>query len=191
MTSVSVPRTSTSSPARSRALPAVAHQRLHALEWFGGGAAIAFVVSFVGADLLELHHDLYLLVYFTIVGTFLASFFAHTKRHLMPMFRTHIAWSLALGAVVAFGLARTVASDPSTAHPSGAFYVFELAWRGLTYGTVDALALFVFLIGQRRDLVDLVRRAEPVEEVEERHPRPQGRRVRHEREVLRLLYRRR
>ena len=140
MTSVSVPRISIGVRASSRAQPAVAHQRRHALEWFAGGAALVFVVSVVGADLLELHHDLYLLVYFTIVGTFLASFFAHTKRDLMSMFRTNIAWSLALGAVVAFALVRTVASDPSTAHPSGAFYVFELVWRGLTYGTFDALA---------------------------------------------------
>jgi hypothetical protein len=35
-------------------------------------------------------------------------------------------------------------SDPSTTHPSGAFYVFEVAWRGMAYGAVDALALFVF-----------------------------------------------
>jgi hypothetical protein len=45
------------------------------------------------------------------------------------------------------------------------------------------------VVGQRRDLVDLVRGAEPVEEVQERHPRPQGGDVGHEREVLRLLHR--
>ena len=39
------------------------------------------------------------------------------------------------------------------------------------------------------DLVDLVARAEPVEEVQERHPGPQRRGVRHEREVVRLLHR--
>jgi hypothetical protein len=112
--------------------------------WFGGGAVLAFVVSFVGADLLELHHDLYLLIYFTIVGTFLATFFAHASRDLIPMFRTNLVWSVGVGAIVVFALMRTVLNDPSTTHPSGLFYGFELAWRGFAYGTVDALALFVF-----------------------------------------------
>ena len=105
---------------------------------------LAFATSYVGTDLLGLHHDLYYLVYFTVMGTFLASFWAHTKGGLRPMFRTNLAWSLVLGAVVAAALTQTVLRDPSTTHPSGAFYGFELAWRGVAYGTVDALVLFVF-----------------------------------------------
>lgn len=144
MTSVSVARIAAGARTRPGALPAVAGRRRHALEWFGCGAALAFVVSFVGADVLELHHDLYLLIYFTIMGTFLATFMAHTRRDLIPMFRMNLAWSVGVGAIVALALARTVLNDPSTTHPLGGFYVFELAWRGLAYGTVDALALFVF-----------------------------------------------
>ena len=45
------------------------------------------------------------------------------------------------------------------------------------------------VVVENGDLVDLVGGAEPVEEVKERHPRPQRRRVRHEREVVRLLHR--
>ena len=144
MTSMSVPGTAAGAPTHPSALPTVGGRRRHVLEWFGGGAVLAFVVSFVGADVLELHHDLYLLIYFTIMGTFLAAFFAHARRDLIPMFRMNLAWSVGVGAIVAFALARTVLNDPSTTHPTGAFYVFELAWRGLAYGTVDALALFVF-----------------------------------------------
>ena len=44
-------------------------------------------------------------------------------------------------------------------------------------------------IVEQRDLVDLVRGAEAVEEVQERHPRPQRRGVRDQREVLRFLHR--
>jgi hypothetical protein len=82
MTSVSGARIAAGARTRPSALPAIVGRR-HALEWFGGGAALAFVVSFVGADVLELHHHLYLLIYFTIVGTFLATFFALTKACLL------------------------------------------------------------------------------------------------------------
>ena len=45
------------------------------------------------------------------------------------------------------------------------------------------------VIGQQIDRVQLVRGAEPVEEVHERHPGGQGRRLRHQRQIVRLLYR--
>jgi hypothetical protein len=35
-------------------------------------------------------------------------------------------------------------SQDGTAHPSGSYFWFELVWRGLVYGTVDALVLAVF-----------------------------------------------
>ena len=112
--------------------------------WFGAGALIALVIPLVGADLLELHHDLYLLVYFTIAGTFLASFAAHQHVDWRAWLRTRTSWSIGAGALVAFGIVGKVLSDPSMEHPSGAFFWFELAWRGVLYGTMDALLLFVF-----------------------------------------------
>src|SRR4051794_34144498 len=133
MTSATLPDIAADVRAQPRALPAAAHRGQHALEWFGAGAALAFAVSFVGTNLLELHHDLYLLIYFTIIGTFLTTFFAHSRRDLRSMLRMNLAWSVGAGAIVAFALARTVLSDPSTTHPSGGFYGFELAWRGLAY----------------------------------------------------------
>ena len=98
----------------------------------------------IAASLLGLHHDLYLLVYFTVVGTFLASFVAHTHLDWREWLRTRLWWSLGIGAVVAFAMVRNVMNEASMAHPSGGFFWFELLWRGLLYGTVDALMLFVF-----------------------------------------------
>ena len=95
-------------------------------------------------NLLELHHDLYLLVYFTIAGTFLASFAAHADINWRGWFRTRVWWSVGVGVVVAFAIVRKVVSDTSMPHPSGGFYWFELVWRGVLYGTMDALLLFVF-----------------------------------------------
>ena len=47
------------------------------------------------------------------------------------------------------------------------------------------------VVGERLDRVELVRGAEAVEEVQERHPRLEGRRLRDQRQVVRLLDRRR
>ena len=38
---------------------------------------------------------------------------------------------------------RNVFTEDATPHPDGAYYVFELIWRGGVYGTVDALLLTV------------------------------------------------
>ena len=119
-------------------------ERHHVTEWYLAGALIAFVIPLVGASLLGLHHDLYLLVYFTVAGTFLASFLAHSQLDWRGWLRTKLWWSIGTGAVVGAALARTVMNEASMPHPSGSFYWFELAWRGVLYGTVDALMLFVF-----------------------------------------------
>jgi hypothetical protein len=119
-------------------------ERRGLMEWYVAGALIAFVVPLIAASLLGLHHDLYLLVYFTVVGTFLASFVAHTHPDWRGWLRTRLWWSLGVGAVVAFAMVRNVMNEASMAHPSGSFFWFELLWRGLLYGTVDALMLFVF-----------------------------------------------
>jgi hypothetical protein len=119
-------------------------ERHHVAEWYVAWALLAFAVPLIGAGLLELHHDLYLLVYFTVAGTFLASFFAHADLDWRGWLRTRLGWSLGVGALVGVAIVRNVMSEASMAHPSGAFYWFELAWRGVLYGTVDALSLFVF-----------------------------------------------
>ena len=118
--------------------------RHHLMEWYLAWALIVFAVPLIGAGLFELHHDLYLLIYFTVVGTFLASFVAHTRLDWRGWLRTRLWWSIAAGAVVGLAIVRNVFSETSMAHPSGSFYWFELAWRGVLYGTVDALSLFVF-----------------------------------------------
>ena len=119
-------------------------ERRSVTEWYVAGALIAFAVPLIGASLLELHHDLYLLVYFTVAGTFLASFVAHTGLDWRGWLRTRMWWSVAVGGVVAVAMVRNVMNEASMAHPSGIFYWFEILWRGVLYGTVDALVLFVF-----------------------------------------------
>jgi hypothetical protein len=119
-------------------------ERRAVAEWFAAGAILAFLVPLVGADLLELHHDLYLLAYFTVIGAFLASFAAHCQIDWRGWLATKLWWSIGTGAVVAIAIVRRVLSDNAMEHPSGAFFWFETAWRGVAYGVMDALLLFVF-----------------------------------------------
>jgi hypothetical protein len=114
------------------------------MEWYVAWGLIALAVPLIGAGLLELHHDLYLLVYFTVTGTFMASFFAHVHLDWRGWLRTRVGWSVAAGALVGAAIVRNVMSEASMAHPTGGFYWFELLWRGVLYGAVDALSLFVF-----------------------------------------------
>jgi hypothetical protein len=140
MTSVAMPRTAI--PPRHAALSR--SERHHVTQWYLAGAAIAFAIPFVGASLLGLHHDLYLLVYFTVAGTFLASFVGHVHFDWRSWLRSRLWWSIGTGAVVAFAVIRNVMNEASMAHPSGGFFWFEVIWRGVVYGTMDALLLFVF-----------------------------------------------
>ena len=140
MTAVAMPRHAGPSP--RAALSRI--ERHHVIEWYLAGALIAFVMPLVGASLLGLHHDLYLLVYFTLAGTFVASFLAHSQLDWRGWLRTRLWWSVGTGAVVGAAIVRNVMSEASTPHPSGSFYWFELVWRGGLYGVVDALMLFVF-----------------------------------------------
>ena len=118
--------------------------RHHVTEWYLAGAIVAFAIPLIAVDLLELHHDLFLLVYFTVAGTFLASFAAHAHVDWRRWLRTRLWWSVGVGTVVAFALVRKVMTEASMAHPPGSFFWFEVVWRGVLYGTVDALLLFVF-----------------------------------------------
>ncbi len=139
MTSVAMPRRSSCA-----AEAPAATEPGHPLRWYLAAALVSFAIPLVGADVLELHHDLYLLVYFTVAGTFLASFAAHVSIDWRGWLGTRRWWSVGAGLLVAFAIVRKVLSEAAMPHPEGSFFWFELAWRGVAYGLVDALLLFVF-----------------------------------------------
>ena len=120
------------------------HATAGPLLWLAGGAVLFFLVPFVGTDVLGLQPDLYYLVYFTVAlgwfGAFLASYLTQL-RDLWPLNR---ARSLVVGAVAGIGVAAVVFGSDGTGHPEGWRWWFEIGWRGLVYGSVDALLLVVF-----------------------------------------------
>jgi hypothetical protein len=123
------------------ALPAVATQ----LIWFVAGAALAFAVPYVFSDVLELQHDWYLLAYFATMGAFLGAYVTATHADVVGLFRRGWKLSLAVGALTTlFVVFNILQREDATPRPDGAYFGFELAWRGLAYGVVDALLLTAF-----------------------------------------------
>jgi hypothetical protein len=113
--------------------------------WFVGVSVVAFLVPLMLSSWLELHHDVYYLVYFTIVGAFLGAYVRSSGIDLTEViaskWKLSVALGLASGAFVTWSVLGRIESTP---HPYGAFFVFEIAWRGVVYGVVDALLLSAF-----------------------------------------------
>jgi hypothetical protein len=113
------------------------------LRWYALAAVVGFSVPFVGSSLLGLHHDLYLGVYFVVVGALLSAYARATQLDVRAVVTRNWKLGVLLGVVVGVVLVRNVLSEDATPHPSGAYYWFELLWRGGVYGAMDALLLTV------------------------------------------------
>ena len=124
---------------------AVAHPESWAvqLRWFGTAAAVGFAVPFAGSTLLDLQHDLYLGIYFLVVLGLFAAYADATQLDVRAAFVRHWKLGVVLGVVFGAALVRNVLSEEATPRPHGAYFVFELIWRGGIYGAVDALLLTV------------------------------------------------
>ena len=112
--------------------------------WLAGGTLLFFAVPFVGTDMFGLQPDLYYLCYFTIAVVWFVAFLATYRAQLRDLWRHNLTWSLAVGALAGVALAAIVFSQAGSDHPDGWRWWFEIGWRGLVYGSVDTLTLFVF-----------------------------------------------
>jgi hypothetical protein len=112
--------------------------------WLAGGAGLFFAVPFIGTDMFGLQPDTFYLVYFTIAVGWFVVFLATYRPQLCDLWRLNLTWSLAVGALGGIGVAAIVFSSAATDHPDGWRWWFEIGWRGVVYGSVDALTLFVF-----------------------------------------------
>ena len=113
------------------------------LRWFAAAAVVGFAVPYVGSSLLGLQHDVYLGIYFVAVLALCVAYAAATRLDVRETFTRHWKLGVALGVVLGIALVRNVLADGATARPHGAYYIFELIWRGGIYGAVDALLLTV------------------------------------------------
>jgi hypothetical protein len=112
--------------------------------WLGAASLLFFLVPWIGTDRLGLQPDLYYLIYFTVAVVFFAAFVTTHAAALRPLWTEHLWQSLLIGTLVGAGLAAGIFAQAATPHEGGWRYGFEIAWRGVVYGSVDALTLFVF-----------------------------------------------
>jgi hypothetical protein len=117
------------------------------VRWLAGGFALAFLVPFVFADVLDLPRDLYYAIYVVGVVAYFGFWVRATRQPFSAMIRHRwvlaVVLGLAVGGVLALVVLRT---EDATARPGGLELVGALAWRGLAYGLADGLLLSAFPI---------------------------------------------
>jgi hypothetical protein len=113
------------------------------LRWFAAATVVSFAVPFIGSSVLGLQHDVYLGIYFVVVLAGFTAYAVATGLDIHATLRRHWKLGVVLGIVFGFALVRNLLSEDGTPRPHGAYYVFELIWRGGIYGAVDALLLTV------------------------------------------------
>ncbi|HEX6031452.1 MAG TPA: hypothetical protein VFY90_08465 [Tepidiformaceae bacterium] len=139
---------------RHRESATIQHEHITQLGWYAGGVLLGFVVPFLFTSVFDLNHDLYYGIYFAAVGVFLGAYVRWTGLDVAELFRRNWKWSLVLGAIAAVLLVFNVyRREDATPRPDGAYFLFSLGWRGVLYGTVDALLLSAFPVAVAYALV--------------------------------------
>src|SRR6478672_11041664 len=115
------------------------------LIWFAGGAGLGFLIPYVFSDLLGLQHDAYYAIYFGLVGVFLGAYIRTTGVSVRDTLSRSLPLTLLAGVIISgLEVLNILRTSPVTPHPSGVYFGFELLWRGVVYGIVDALLLSAF-----------------------------------------------
>ena len=113
--------------------------------WFAAGSLVAFAIPYVGISQLHLQHDVYYGAYFAVTLAMLAAYVHAEQVDVRALFTRHWLSSLVVGVpVAAFVVWNVFRTDDTTSRPHGAYFVFELLWRGAGYGAIDALLLTAF-----------------------------------------------
>lgn len=126
---------------RSASVPHAARQAA----WFVFGSAVAFAIPYLGVSFLNLQHDIYYGTYFAVTCVMLAAYARSEHIDVRSLVTRNWVWSLAIGVPVgAFVVWNVFRTDHGTPRPHGAYFAFELLWRGVGYGMIDAVLLTAF-----------------------------------------------
>jgi hypothetical protein len=104
---------------------------------------VGFAVPYLGSSVLDLHHDVYLALYFAAVTALCVAYARSTALDIRATLSRNWKLGVVLGLVFGVALVSNVLSEDATERPDGAYFVFELIWRGGIYGAVDAFLLTV------------------------------------------------
>jgi hypothetical protein len=114
------------------------------LVWFACICVVGFLVPYLGVSVLELQHDLFYLAYFALTIALVVTYARLEHVEVAEIFGRRWAWSLGIGVVTALFLVVNVFNtEAATERPHGAYFVFELLWRGVGCGLVDTLLLTI------------------------------------------------
>ena len=126
-------------------LPRAVPDAVRQLAWFAATCGVAFLVPYVGVSVLDLQHDVFYLAYFAVTIALVAAYVRVERVDVAGILRRRWRWSLGVGVVLAvFLVVNVFETADATARPDGAYFVFELVWRGVGYGMVDTLLLTIF-----------------------------------------------
>ena len=126
-------------------VPRAVPQAVRHLAWFAVVCAVAFLVPYLGVSVLALQHDVFYLVYFAVTIALIAGYVRLEHVAVAELFRIRARWSVGISVVLAgFLVFNVFNSEDATSRPHGAYFVFELLWRGVGYGLIDTLLLTVF-----------------------------------------------
>ncbi len=115
------------------------------LAWFVAVSLLAFLLPFMLTSVFSLQHDVYYLIYFVAAVGALALYVRQSGIDLRHVLRSRWRSSLVLGLISStFVVWSVLARVDATPRPTGWYFAFELVWRGLAYGVVDALLLSAF-----------------------------------------------
>jgi hypothetical protein len=102
-------------------------------------------VPYLGVTVLDLQHDVFYLLYFAVAIALVGIYVRVEQVDMAEIFRRRWRWSLGVGGVVgAFLVVNVLNTEDATSRPQGAYFVFELLWRGVGYGVIDTLLLTIF-----------------------------------------------
>jgi hypothetical protein len=124
--------------------PATVPHPLRHGAWFVFGSALGFAVPYVGVSVLGLQHDVYYLIYFATTLALIGAYARIEAIDLRAVFVRRWKWSLLIALPVTAFVVANVMSANATVRPGGAYLAFEVAWRGIGYGVIDALLLTAF-----------------------------------------------
>ena len=125
-------------------VPRVVPASVRHLGWFALVCAVAFLVPYLGVSVLDLQHDVYYLAYFAVTLGVVGSYVRVERLPVADLFRGRLWWSVGIGVAMAgFLVFNVFHTAHATARPGGAYFVFELLWRGVGYGLVDTVLLTV------------------------------------------------
>jgi hypothetical protein len=121
------------------------HRITRHLGWYAFGSLVAFLIPYIGVSVLDAQHDVFYLAYFVVTLTLLAAYTRYEHVNVRGLFIRSWVWSVGIGALTAAVLWRNVmANSDATPRPHGAYFGFELLWRGVGYGVIDAVLLTAF-----------------------------------------------